>query len=208
MRPVFVCLTGDMNTRISTLCDFITADNCIADLFEFDQETVQFYNQAEQLHTLNINKNRVSRDTNNNGYKLIEICINNNLFILNWRFGKDKSVGNLTLRNQSLIDYTICSFDCLKHLLDFEVIETDCLISDGHALLSWAFSATCCATTIDNNEQKMDSKLVEDFIKNISIDELNELYLNLRSSKQSIDRTISQIADIFYKSCKDCFSGS
>ena len=194
----FVCLTGDMNARTSTLCDFITADSFIADLFEFDQETLQFYNQAEQLHTLDINKNRVSREklTNSNGYKLTEICINNNLFILNGRFGKDKTVGNLTVRNQSLIDYTICSFDCLKHLLDFEVIETDCLISDGHALLSWAFSAACCATTIDNNERdfppaykKWDLKLVDNLIKNISIDKLNELYLNVRSSKQSIDRT-------------------
>ena len=146
----FVCLTGDMNARTSTLCDFITADSFIADLFEFDQETLQFYNQAEQLHTLYINKNRLFRDklTNSNGYKLIEIYINNNLFILNGRFGKDNTVGNLTVRNQSLIDYTICSFDCLKYLLDFEVIETDCLISDGHALLSWAFYATCCATPL------------------------------------------------------------
>ena len=85
-----ICLTGDMNPRTATLCDFITADSFIADLFEVDEGTLRFYNQAEQLHTLNISKNRISRDkhTNNNGYKLIEICINNNLFIFKRAFWK------------------------------------------------------------------------------------------------------------------------
>lgn len=170
----FVCLTGDMNARTATLRDFITADTFIADPFESDQETLQFYNQAEQLHTLNINKNRVSRDkhTNNNGYKLIDICINNNLFILNGRFGKDKTEGKLTFRDQSLFDYTICSFDCLRLLLDFEVIATDCLISDGHALLSWSLSTVYQSPDSDTKEKvgsptykKWDSKLVDDFIK-------------------------------------------
>ena len=105
---------------------------------DFDEDTLSVYNQADQLNSLNINKRRVSCDkkTNNNGYKLIEICINNNLFILNGRFGNDSTKGRLTFRDQSLIDYTICSFNCLKLLVDFEVIETDFLISDGHALLS------------------------------------------------------------------------
>ena len=31
----FVCLTGDMNARTTTLCDFITVDIFIADFFEF-----------------------------------------------------------------------------------------------------------------------------------------------------------------------------
>ena len=67
---------------------------------------------AEQLHTLHMIKDRISQDkhTNNNGFKLIEICINNDLFILNGRFGNDKTIGKLTFRRQSLIDYTICSF--------------------------------------------------------------------------------------------------
>ena len=139
-----ICLTGEMNARTLTFCDYITADSFMADFFYFDQDTLSFYNQVEQLETLGINRNWVSCDnkTNNNGYKLVEICINNNHFILNGRFGKDKQAGQLIFRNQSLIDYTICSFECLKLLLDFEVIETDALFSNGHALLSWSFSTT------------------------------------------------------------------
>ena len=208
----FVCLTGDMNARTATLCDFITADSFIAYLFEFDQETLQFYNQAEQLHTLNINKNRVSKDkhTNNNGYKLIEICINNNLFILNGRFGKDKAEGNLTFRNQSLIDYTICSFDCLRLLVDFEIIETDCLISDGHSLLSWTLSTVFQASdtreeAVHPTHKKWDSKLGDVFLNNISHDKIKELYSNPTSTKQSIDNTSSKIADIFSEAASRSF---
>ena len=100
----YICQTGDMNARTSTLCDFITADSFIADLMDFDEDTFLYYNQAEQLKTLNINQQRTSCDkkTNNNGHKLIEICINNNLFILNGRCGHDSTEGKFTFRDQSV----------------------------------------------------------------------------------------------------------
>ena len=64
-KSPYICLTGDMNARTAELSDFITADNFIADLMDFDQDTLSFYNQAEQLNSLNINKNRVSCDKKN-----------------------------------------------------------------------------------------------------------------------------------------------
>ena len=105
-----------MNARISQLCDFIIADKTIADIMKFDQETLEFLNKSEELVKLNIYKLWVSQDKNinNNGYKLIDICINNNLFILNGRFGKDKEIGKCMFREQSLIDYTICSVNVIK----------------------------------------------------------------------------------------------
>ena len=68
----------------------------------FDDDTIRFYNQSEELEHLNVNKRRVSCDkkANNNGYRLFDICINNNVFILNGCCFKDKSVGNGTFKNQ------------------------------------------------------------------------------------------------------------
>ena len=43
----YICLTGDMNARTSQLCDFITADKTIADLMQFDQETLQCFKKSE-----------------------------------------------------------------------------------------------------------------------------------------------------------------
>ena len=94
-------------------------------------------------------------NAHNNGYKLIDICRNNNLYILNGRFGRDKTEGKLTFRNQSLIDYTICSFNCLKLLKDFEVIDTDPIYSDGHALLSWTIN---CNVLLKENSQQFQTQ--------------------------------------------------
>ena len=129
-----------MNARTSELCDFITADQTIADFMNFDQETLSFFNKSEELDKININKYRVSQDiiVNSNENKLIDIFINNNMFILNGRFGKDKVLGKCTFRDQSLIDFTICSINAIKLLTDFEVFDTDSLLSDGHSLLKCA----------------------------------------------------------------------
>ena len=58
----YVCLTGDMNARTGVLCDSVLANPLIADLIDFDEDTSNFYNQAELLPTLNINPNSVSQD--------------------------------------------------------------------------------------------------------------------------------------------------
>ena len=42
----YICLTGDMNARTSQLCDFIIADKTIADIMNFDQETLEFFNKS------------------------------------------------------------------------------------------------------------------------------------------------------------------
>ena len=39
----YVCFTGDMNARTGNLCDFVTADSFIADLLDFDDETMLFF---------------------------------------------------------------------------------------------------------------------------------------------------------------------
>ena len=136
----YVFLTGNINARTGKLQDFITVDTFFADFFEFENETLNFYNQAELLKNFDISVNRTSCDNvvNTNGSKLIEICRGNNLFIVNGRLGTDRDVGHFTYRNTSLIDFTICTLDALKLIHKFDVIETDTLFSDGHSALSWS----------------------------------------------------------------------
>ena len=85
----YVFLTGDIHARTEKLQDFITVDKFLADFSEFDNETLNFYNQAELLKNFDTSVNRTSCDNvvNTNGYKLIEICRGNNLFIVNGRLG-------------------------------------------------------------------------------------------------------------------------
>ena len=54
---------------------------------------------------------RFVKDThvNNFGYKLVEFCKNNDLYLVNGRVGSDKAVGGLTCKNSSTADYVVAS---------------------------------------------------------------------------------------------------
>ena len=209
----YVWLTGDMYARTAVLCYYIVADPLIADFMDFDQSTLNFFNQANSLCSININKERVSQDskTNTNGYKLIDICRNNNLFILNGRFGKDKRLGKFTFREQSLIDYTLCSFERLKLLIDFEVTETDPIFSDGHSLLTWSFA---CANSHNPSYTHMearkdyktwDQQRASVFSENLPVFEIRDLCHNLKPNSQSINETVTNLANLFINTAKKSF---
>ena len=104
-------LTGDCNGHTAELPDFISLDNFLADYFDLDNDTISYIDQTQTLTDNKIPLNRKSQDTkvNSTGRKLIDICKNNNLFIINGRLGQDRGIGKCTFRNKSLIDYTICS---------------------------------------------------------------------------------------------------
>jgi hypothetical protein len=91
---------GDFNARTGNLCDFVLADDFLAN----DQECVsEFCNEGiSLLSSQTISLNRTTQDTikNNYGYNLVEFCTNNDIFIANGRLGKDKSVGRLTCRQE------------------------------------------------------------------------------------------------------------
>ena len=84
---------------------------------------------------------RVSKDNliNNDGNFLLDLCKSCNLFILNGRCGRGKSIGSLTFKEISTIDYSLSSFDGLKYVANFCVYPLDTLFSDGHALLETQF---------------------------------------------------------------------
>lgn len=133
-----VFLAGDMNAQTANMKDYTECDTFLADHFDFDADTRDFLDQRAAMENLGIILNRVSQDSkkNNHGYKLIDICKNNNMVILNGRFGKDKNIGKKTFRNTSVLDYIISSLAGFKLLQDFEVIPMDKLHGDGHALLN------------------------------------------------------------------------
>ena len=75
------------------------------------------------LEKLGIEVNRKSIDAKryNNGFKLLDICKNNNLLILNGRFGADKNIGNYTFSCTFVIDYVISSLQGLSILEIFSI---------------------------------------------------------------------------------------
>ena len=53
---------------------------------------------------------------------LLDMC-KSNMLILNGRCGDDKFNGSMTFRNQSVMDYSIVSFQSLQFLKSFRVLE-------------------------------------------------------------------------------------
>ena len=66
---------------------------------------------------------------------MMTMCKPDSMLILNGRCGDDKCNGSMTYRNQSVIDYSIVSFQSLPFIKTFNVLELDALFSDGHVLI-------------------------------------------------------------------------
>lgn len=107
----YVFITGDINAQTASMHDFTSRDESLDKYLGLDEETLNYFDQEAFLMTKNLPVNRVSKDTkiNNTGYKIVDICKNNNLLILNGRYGRDSGIGSFTFRDQSVIDYSISS---------------------------------------------------------------------------------------------------
>ena len=206
----YVFINGDLNGRSSRLPDFTLIDSFVSDLFDFDDSTANFFDKTSLLENLNIPLERASKDhkTNTMGYWLIDTCKNNNLFIVNGRFGKDKGIGTTTFRDKSLIDYTLCSAESFEILHDFEIVELDPVFSDGHSLLAWSVKCNNKMNNLNSNESnvflpkfKWSDSCQNDFTSSIDTTELQKLHSKLETIQpQQMDpavttKTINDITD-------------
>ena len=150
----YVIITRDFNARTAEMKDYTENDDFLSELFDFDPETVEFFSHINKLEKYDVLRDRQSGDrhTNNSGYKLIDMCKNHNLIILNGRFGKDKAKGNFIFRQSSVIDYTLVTTECQPIFRDFEVYETDSLSSDGHCLLSHSLLLDASPFQVQNEQ--------------------------------------------------------
>jgi hypothetical protein len=64
----------------------------------------------------------VDKGKNPYGNLLLYLCRGNDLFIVNGRIGDNKE-GNLTCRNASVVDYTICSSEFLKNIVNMSILD-------------------------------------------------------------------------------------
>ena len=201
----YVLLAGDFNARTSTMREYTQKDDFIADLFDFDSETSDFFSKSSALEKYGIPLSRQSQDkhTNNHGYALTDLCKNNNLFILNGRFDGDNT-GNFTFRKTSVIDYVIASTDMFQFLRRFVVIETDPIFSDGHCALSCTFSQCLPNLTSQpfnyQTSRKWNDKFSQNFPINIdrnAIESILDLLCSAGPANDVINESVSRISAVF-----------
>ena len=124
-RYEHILLFGDYNSRTNNLPDFIHIDPYISFHFDADeldldyQKELSFFDQCNSH--VSIQRTCKDRNTNNYGYKMLDFCKCNNLFILNGRTASDKNIGSYTCKDSSTVDYFICSANILPLIIDFYV---------------------------------------------------------------------------------------
>ena len=221
----YVFLTGDFNAQTANMRDFTCSYTLLDKYLDFDQDTINNFDQEEFLIKSNITTNRASKDTktNNTGFKLVDICKNNNLTILNGRYGQDNGIGDLTFRDKSVIDYSISSNKEFKILSDFKIEQLDRIYSDGHALLQMEFNINLTNLTKSNEHgtesqsdqtrnktYKIDQEKLTQFSHNIDTAELQELKTYLDTigqdlTKNDLNEMTDKISTLFEDSTENTF---
>ena len=211
----YVYLIGDTNGRTGKASDFISSNAHLNTVFEIDIDTQAFFDKYILLENLAIPLERCSLDkrSNVNGMRLIEICRNNNLFILNGRLFKDQHKGTFTFRDKSVIDYAIASAECFEHISDFEILHTDALFSDGHnaIILNIEIPELGIQPTPPNIKPAKPiwkPELASSFVDHISLDKINTLIKQLVDSPCStnaIDTVTNEISSIFSNAANNTF---
>ena len=128
-----IILTGDLNARTGSESDLIVDDNS------------DFLPIFEDYPIDNQVTGRSSKDNvvDSRGRDVIDLCISNQLRILNGRVFGDifGSFTCFTPNGSSTVDYVIASEEILNDILYFRVSEFIPTLSDTHCKLSWAISA-------------------------------------------------------------------
>ena len=119
-------IVGDLNAHTSMLNDYV----------ELDAEVLQELNIRNVGETLGRSKhctvNRANSDTKKSdlhGRKIIEICKNSGLCILNGRLNGDRE-GKFTTVQNACIDYVIADPSALQLLDSLDIEDFDPLFSD------------------------------------------------------------------------------
>ena len=233
-----VCLFGDFNSRTGHLEDFFTPDHFLSNVTH-SLDSYQYHTEKRSVIFENhqIPLKRVVKDcvTNNFGYKLTDLCKNNELYIVNSRIGSDKNVGNLTCRNSSTVDYVLASIYFLEVFIHFDVLEFSSLFSDVHNPVSFSLSTNYIPKCPDKsgkyshnsdartkntcgNESKPSVKLwcpdkANQYCNNINLSSVNALesFLNElstqtdRVSEADISKIANEISNIFSTAAMETF---
>jgi len=180
-----IILLGDFNSRTGHVSDFVSFEDIIVDDCGIEIAGNDSFTTKHNLELLNITTDRYNLDgtTNNNGHKLIDLCKDLNLNIVNGRFGSDHGVGNFTCQTsagKSVVDYAITSPLLLSKIVDFYIDVYDACLSDVHSAVCLTINFDTNYTNV-NNEAQAASTVDSDIENNDSETATNYNYVPLKS---------------------------
>ena len=129
-----ILLLGDLNTRTGKLKDYIEPYHFLLQELGLDALENSFDTELECFEKANVSIERKVTDTNTNnfGYKLVDFCKSNSLYLLNGRIGRDRITGKNTCRGASCVDYFISNSELFQYARDLFIDDYCQLFSDVH----------------------------------------------------------------------------
>lgn len=219
-----ILLFGDFNSRTGTLSDNLKFDenicevNNLNDLFNENNEILG------KLDLYNVPLNRFNADNTVNTYgrQLLELCKNNNLFILNGRIGQDRVVPRTTCKDKSTVDYFLSSAYNFAFICEFSVLEFSDVLSDAHCPLSLVLSADCQVNVKEKAERiqrwsdakvkKWDSQKSDNYLENFDLFRVAEIEIKIEEminngnvSSHALNEIVANIGTLFKTCSKETF---
>ena len=133
-----ICLMGDFNARTAKLSDIMDND-----------DDLDVLNMTADAYIPALRTN-MDCHVNNSCKRLISLCKNIGMYILNGRCHNDKDLGKFTCKNASVVDYVICTDELFNRIADFYVDQFDLLLSDIHCPIIFKISTQ---VHIDTNKK-------------------------------------------------------
>lgn len=126
-------MLGDFNSRTRNLSDYIMPDHAVFEntiqskIFEELQAIFSYFekNNRSVLH-----RHNSDAGVNNYGYRMIDFCKDNNMYIVNCR--GDANSGLATCKNISTVNYFLASTNLFQMLYALSVHEFSSLFIDFH----------------------------------------------------------------------------
>ena len=214
-----ILMLGDFNSRTKNILDYVIPDN---DIFEnTNQSEILEELQSDLRHfedsvTFSLHRRNSDTGVNNYGYKMVEFCIDNNMYILNGRGNIDSC--RTTCKNVSTIDYFLSSPNIIPLLQTLYVHEFCHLLSDLHNAVSLDISIQYMEERSTFNSERNEnirlwnSDETATFVNSFDPQNTKEL-LNMLSelkskdnvSQHDIDNFVNYFNDFHMEKCRASF---
>lgn len=218
-----ILLCGDWNSRTSTLDDYTHVDQFMTDLFGNFASTSENSEILDCLYRNNVPIRRQNPDktTNAYGHKMLELCKNNNFFILNGRLENDTFNLKFTCKDRSCIDYFVSTAYVFDIIHSFSIENFEPLFSDSHCPIALSLkSRNKGAKNIHQSYSETNPKIrmwIDDkgdnFRQNLNIEKINEILLSISNmiaqkndlNESCIKEAVSSIENLILDSAKTAF---
>ena len=121
---------------------------------KYVMKIIDLFNEGKELFSVleRYKRKRANNTTTNtNGLHLLELCKNNNLFILNGRIGQDRLLPRATCKDRSAVDYFLSTVENFSVLENFIIHEFSEFYSDAHCPLSICLNVDLLEITRQNH---------------------------------------------------------